>query len=148
HLDEQVLKYKTAEWAIARLQVEARHRTEALQKEDLNFKQKPKKTESGDSTTNESYVADLGQYYCSSHNHRGDLHVSADGVRYISAVRKRLLWEVRFEDVKLIQKVGAGEGLIFVHTTDEVFRVSGLKRRNEVFTQIIGYSGLRWQVSG
>ncbi|KAL8869908.1 MAG: hypothetical protein Q9174_003920 [Haloplaca sp. 1 TL-2023] len=129
-----------AEWAIARLQVEARHRTEALRKEDLDSKQRPQQ--------NESFTADLGRYACSSGNHHGNLHVSAEGVQYISAGRKKLLWEIRFENVKLIQKIGAGDGLVLVHNTDEVFRVSGLKLRNEVFTQIVGYSGLRWQVSG
>ena len=140
-VDRKLLKHQIAEWAIARLQVEARHRTEALRKEDLNSKQEPKTIASSDATTDKNYIADPGQYHCSSRNHHGDLHVSAEGIQYISAVRKKLLWEVRFEDVMLIQKVGAGEGLFLVNTTNEVFRVSGLKLRNEVFTQIIGHSG-------
>ena len=94
------------------------------------------------------YVANLGKYHCTSRNHHGDLYVGSDAVKYISAVRKNLLWEVRFDEIKLLQKVGTGEGLLFVHTDGEEFRVSGLKLRNEVFTQIIGYSGLKWQVSG
>ena len=48
----------------------------------------------------------------------------------------------------MLQKVGAGDGMLFVTTEGENYRVAGLKLRNEVFTQIIGYSGLRWQVTG
>jgi hypothetical protein len=32
-----------------------------------------------------------------------------------------------------------------VRNGDEEYEVYGLKARDEVFTQIIGYSGLRWQ---
>ncbi|KAL8692932.1 MAG: hypothetical protein Q9218_002134 [Villophora microphyllina] len=128
-----------AEWAIARLQVEAKHRKEAMRQADS------KRTE--EDGEKEGDVS-LGKYHCTSCSHHGDLQVYSDGVRYVSAVRKNLLWELKFEDVSLLQKVGAGEGLLFVDTKDATFRVSGLKSRNEVFTQIIGYSGLRWQVSG
>ncbi|KAL8634283.1 MAG: hypothetical protein Q9228_008123, partial [Teloschistes exilis] len=129
----------TAEWAITRLQVEAKHRKYAMRQADLD--QKPDHHE-------KNSVVNLGKYHCTSGSHHGDLHINSDGVRYISAVRKNLLWELRFEDVVLLQKVSAGEGLRFVDTKDAEFRVAGLKSRNEIFTQIVGYSGMRWQVSG
>lgn len=47
-----------------------------------------------------------------------------------------------------MEKVGGGEGLRFVGDGGEKFRVGGLRHRNEVFTQIVGYSGLRWRVAG
>ena len=47
-----------------------------------------------------------------------------------------------------MEKMGGEEGLRFVRTNGEEFRVGGLRHRNEVFTQIVGYSGLRWRVSG
>jgi len=97
---------------------------------------------------NKTCVANLGKYHCTSRNHHGDLHVSSEGVKYVSAVGKHLLWKVRFEQVKLMEKVRSGAVLRFVDTSDEEFRVSGLKHRNEVFTQIVGYSGLKWRVSG
>lgn len=96
----------------------------------------------------QKYVANLGKYHCTSRSHHGDLHIDSLGVKFISAIRKTLLWEVRYDQLNLIQKVGAGEGLLFVDTEDEEMRVSGLEKRNEVFSQIIGYSRLRWQVSG
>lgn len=128
-----------AEWAIARLQVEAKHRKNATRQADLS---------QVEDDQDDNSVASLGKYHCTSGSHHGDLHVNSDSVQYISAVRKKSLWELRFEDVVLLQKVGAGDGLRFVDTKDAEFRVAGLKSRNEVFTQIIGYSGMTWQVSG
>jgi len=138
-----------AEWAIARLQAEARHRKAAMQKAGLaSNKDHPTEGKSEDKTPRKPYVANLGKYHCTSRNHHGDLLVSSEGVKYVSAVGKHLLWEVRFEQVKLMEKIRSGEVLRFVDTSDEEFRVSGLKHRNEVFTQIVGYSGSRWRVSG
>ncbi|KAL8651975.1 MAG: hypothetical protein Q9226_004459 [Calogaya cf. arnoldii] len=138
-----------AEWAIARLQIEASYRTGAMQKGGLESSEDYK--QEGHGTTGEKnmkYVANLGKYHCTSRNHHGDLCVSSEEVRFISAIRKNILWEVRFDEIKSLQKVGTGEGLLFVSTEGEDMRVSGLERRNEVFSQIVGYSGLRWQVSG
>lgn len=44
--------------------------------------------------------------------------------------------------------LGSSEDIIFVHMNDEEFKVSELKLRDEVFTQVIGFSSLRWQVTG
>ena len=137
----------TAEWAIARLQLEASHRTEAMHKAGLVSCQESSKDGSADENPPGKHVVELGKYHCTSQNHHGDLCVSSEGLKYISAVRKNLLWEFHFDKIKSMKKVG-NDGLAFVHTNDEDLRVAGLKLRNEVFTQIIGYSGLRWQVSG
>ena len=126
-----------AEWAIARLQTEARHRMEAMP-DRINELEKEK----------QSNEANIGRYHCTSGSHHGDLHISSTGAKYISAVRKNMMWEVSFEEVKILQKFGAGDGLLFVCTSGDEFRVAGLKARNEIFSQIIGYSGLRWQVMG
>lgn len=101
-----------------------------------------------DEAPGKTCVSNLGKHNCTSRNHLGHLYVSSEGVKYVSAIRKHLLWEVRLEQLKLMEKVGGREGLRFVHTSEEEFRVSGLKLRDEVFTQIVGYSGLRWRVSG
>ncbi|KAI4233027.1 MAG: hypothetical protein LQ349_004649 [Xanthoria aureola] len=138
-----------AEWAIARLQVEARYRTAAMQKAGLESSQDYKKAgNDSNADADMKYVANLGRYHCTTGNHHGELCVSSEGVRFISAIRKNVLWEMRFDALRLLQKVGTGEGLLFVSTEGDESRVSGLEQRNEVFTQIVGYSGLRWQVSG
>lgn len=138
-----------AEWAIARLQAEARYRTAAMQKAGLESSQDyEKEGNDSDAEADMRYVANLGKYHCTTGNHHGELCVSSEGVKFVSAIRKNVLWEMRFDALKLLQKVGTGEGLLFVSTEGDESRVSGLEQRNEVFTQIIGYSGLRWQVSG
>ena len=90
----------------------------------------------------------LGQFHCTSQSHHGDLCVSSTGVKYKTAIRSHILWELQYTNLTTMQKVGTGEGLVFVQENGEEYRVSGLKARNEVFTQIVGYSNLRWQVTG
>lgn len=92
-------------------------------------------------------AVDIGKYHCTCQNHHGDIHVSSDGARYVTAVRSTLLWQLRYENCKTIRKQ-SDSGLIFELTDDSEFKVMGLALRNEVFTQIIGYSGLAWQVTG
>ena len=44
--------------------------------------------------------------------------------------------------------MGSGEDLVFVNADGETFTATNLLNRDEVFTQIIGYSSVRWQVIG
>ena len=90
----------------------------------------------------------VGRYHGTSENHHGDLHVSSGGVSFVTAVRSNCLWGFQYGEVKTVQKLSSGDGLLFVLMDDTAFKVQGLKLRNEVFTQIIGYSGLSWQVTG
>ncbi|KAI4138805.1 MAG: hypothetical protein L6R39_006594 [Caloplaca ligustica] len=140
-----------AGWAIARLQVEAAHRQEALRQVDVACRPDQEgqaNLKPNDARDHAGGEMSLGQFHCTSQNHHGDLWVTSKGVRYKTAVRSHILWEVQFNNLTMLQKVGAGEGLLFVLASGEGHRVSGLKLRDEVFTQIIGYSGLRWQVTG
>ncbi len=91
---------------------------------------------------------EIGKYHCTSQNHHGDMILTAEGVRYVTAVRSNVLWNLRYDNVKSIQKPTSGDGIQFVLMDDTEHKVMGLKQRNEVFTQIIGYSGLRWQATG
>lgn len=140
-----------AEWAIARLQAEASHRKEALRQADGSSgpNQEEKAVNNpNDPGEGQNQEVNLGNFHCTSQSHHGDLCVTSRGVKYKTAVRSHILWELRFDDLSMLQKVGAGEGLVFVLADGERYRVSGLKSRNEVFTQIIGYSDLRWQTTG
>ncbi|KAL8661020.1 MAG: hypothetical protein Q9168_008418 [Polycauliona sp. 1 TL-2023] len=118
-------------------------------------------TDSTEKTKAQRYVPNLGKYHCTSRNHHGDLCLSSEDVKFVSAIRKNVIWEVRFDELRLLQKVGTGDGkgLLFVSMNangnededqdgEEEMRVSGLDRRDEVFSQVVGYSGCRWQVSG
>jgi len=93
-------------------------------------------------------TVDIGKYHGTSQNHHGVLYVTSRGVRYVTAVRSNLLWKLQYDEVKTIQKSTSGDGLVFALMDDGERKVMGLKTRNEIFTQIIGYSGLVWQVTG
>ncbi len=140
----------TAEWAIARLQVEAGHVKKAVLPpngaKDSEHRADPE--EKSDNPKNVDAAIDIGKYHCTSQNHHGDLILTAEGVRYVTAVRSNVLWKLRYDNVKTIQKPKSGDGIGFVLMDDSERKVMGLKQRNEVFTQIIGYSGLVWQVTG
>ena len=139
-----------AEWAIARLQVEAAHRKAAMTQRDPTSHSDENRTDSkqGDPDEEQEREFTLGEFHCTSQSHHGDLCVTSKGVKYKTAIRSHILWELPYENVTTLQKVGTGEGLVFVDANGEGYRVSGLKARNEVFTQIVGYSNLRWQVTG
>ena len=92
-------------------------------------------------------AVEIGKYHCTCQSHHGDLHVSSNGVRYVTAVRSTVLWSLQYDECKTIRKKSES-GLIFELMDDSEFKVMGLTLRNEIFTQIIGYSGLAWQVSG
>ena len=72
--------------------------------------------------------------------------MNSTGACYVTAVRSNLLWQLRYDECKTIRKA-SDSGLIFELMEDREFMVMGLKLRDEVFTQIIGYSGLAWQVT-
>lgn len=136
-----------AEWAIARLQVEARHSKEAMSQRGPE--RYPYDTEVPHRAGEESAESaiDIGKYHCTSGNHYGALCISSQGVRYVTAVRSTMLWELRYDEMKTMQKQGSTSGLAFQLMDDREVEVKGLKIRDEVFTQIIGYSGLAWQVT-
>ena len=90
---------------------------------------------------------DIGRYHCTCQSHHGDLHVNSNGAHYVTAMRSSLLWELPYGDCRTIRKQ-TESGLIFKLMDDSEYRLMGLAVRDEVFTQIIGYSGLAWQVTG
>lgn len=137
-----------AEWAIARLQVEAMHSRDAMRQQTSHAKDaSDEKVAPPDGDRETESTGNIGKYHCTCQNHHGNLHVSSEAAHYVTAVRSNLLWKLRYDDCKTIRKE-ADSGLIFQLMDDREFKVMGLAVRNEVFTQIIGYSGLAWQVTG
>lgn len=137
-----------AEWAIARLQVEAMHSRDAMRQQTSHAKDaSDEKVAPPDGDRETESAGNVGKYHCTCQNHHGNLHVSSEAAHYVTAVRSNLLWKLRYDDCKTIRKE-ADSGLIFQLMDDREFKVMGLAVRNEVFTQIIGYSGLAWQVTG
>lgn len=93
----------------------------------------------------------IGAYRCMYNHHFGKLHISSSGISFTTSVRSHDLWSMRYDQLKKMTKSEGkappayGKGLVFVHIDDDTeFEVYGLKARDEVFTQIIGYSGIKW----
>ena len=129
--------------------MEARHSKDALL-EKASQKAKGASDEnikSSEASEKTKLAVDIGKYHCTCQSHHGDLHVSSNGAHYVTAVRSNLLWKLRYDDCRTIRKQ-SDSGLIFELMDDSEFKVMGLALRNEIFTQIIGYSGLAWQVTG
>ena len=42
----------------------------------------------------------------------------------------------------------SGEDILFTTLDDEEYQVSALKLRDQVFTQIVAYSNIEWQITG
>ena len=80
--------------------------------------------------------------------HHGHIIVTSRGVKFETAIRSTMLWALRWNDVMAMSKARTDDGLCFEVDDGEKYIVETLKGRNELFTQIIGYSGLNWQVSG
>ena len=99
----------------------------------------------------EQFELHIGRRHCTTkdqqgHLHHGHLNVSSDRVMFETAIRSRTLWALRWNDVSTISKAGTEDGLCFEVGVEAKYSVEALKGRNELFTQIIGYSGLSWQV--
>lgn len=45
-------------------------------------------------------------------------------------------------------KLRSGEDLLFTDDEGNEHRADDLKKRNEVFAQVVGYSGVKWQIVG
>ena len=43
--------------------------------------------------------------------------------------------------------IGSGEDILFIDMQDKQYRLAALKLRDEVFTQIVGYSGIDWRIT-
>ena len=112
------------------------------------------------------FMFEVGAYHCMSQKHFGNLHVDSEGVHFTTSVRSNELWNMQYDELKSMKKVrhashinywsnplqfeskappAYGKGLLFERSDEEEFDVYGLKARDEVFTQVIGYSGLRWK---
>ena len=95
----------------------------------------------------------VGRYHCTSQKLHGNLCISTEAVSFETHLTANEKWHLRYNELKSMQKIvgsstiSSGEDLLFVDLNDVEYRVSGLKLRDEVFTQIIGYSGVQWQIT-
>ena len=171
-----------SEWAIARLQAEAREQL-------ANLIQKPTIDETKDKLPdavpfigpapdpnairiNQSPNSEqqrpkrpnlgLGRYRGVHNKRSGTLCLNLDQMHFEVELTGSSPWSLRYEEVKSLRKVinlgsnnplshtadAADKGIMLIDMKHREYCVTGLKERDEVFTQIIGYSGVEWQVTG
>lgn len=106
----------------------------------------------------------IASFRCRFGRHNGKMHISPPGLRYES-IRGKILWQKEWKDLVEVRKIkergvarlmgGLSQGveLVFLpESTDEedmVMRLDDMgKRRDEAFSTILGFSGLKWQWYG
>ncbi|KAL8677492.1 MAG: hypothetical protein Q9224_007191 [Gallowayella concinna] len=106
------------------------------------------------SDNSESSTESHGSYTCQSTNHSGRLVVTSEGIQFQPFVASHNQWKVAFNKLKRMEKVntivqvGSGKDLLFYDADDTTYSASNVAKRDEVFTQIVGYSNVKWQVVG
>ncbi|KAL8669395.1 MAG: hypothetical protein Q9168_006007 [Polycauliona sp. 1 TL-2023] len=106
------------------------------------------------SETSKPSVESHGSYTCSSAKHSGRLVVTTEGIQFQPFVASHNQWKVAFNQIKRMEKVntivqvGSGTDLLFYDANGSTYSASNVAKRDEVFTQIVGYSNVKWQVVG
>ena len=151
-----------AEWAIARIQAEADQTTKAMKGERESrgrskgaSDSKPTQDDDDDDDNDgdaENSSIYIGRSHCTTMDsqkrlHHGHIIVTSKEVKFETAIRSKALWTLQWKDVSAISKARTDDALCFEVGEEEKYKVEKLKGRNVLFTQIIGYSGLKWQVS-
>lgn len=108
---------------------------------------------------------DIATFGCRAGKTAGKLHISPSGLR-LESIAGRVVWSKAFEDlveVRKVQEVGLGRlvgglshgiEMVFLEGSgsDKEHRMVRLddlgKQRDQVFRDVLGYSGLRWQWRG
>ena len=171
-----------SQWAIARLQAEAREQLANLIHKPTIDETKDKLrdavpfigpvrdpngtriNQSSDLERQRSQRPNLGLgRYRGVHNKRsGTLCLNLHQMHFEAELTGSSQWSLRYEEVKSLRKVinpgsknplshtadAADEAIMLVDMERREYCVTGLKERDEVFTQIIGYSGVEWQITG
>ena len=93
----------------------------------------------------------LGKLHCTTTDEKGNLHhghitVTSTDIMFETAIRSKQLWKLGWDNVRTISKARTDDGLRFEVGESDKYSVDALKGRDELFTQIIGFSGLKWQV--
>ncbi|KAK5208641.1 hypothetical protein LTR20_001424 [Exophiala xenobiotica] len=152
-----------ADWAIARLQEEARqqlcaiHQAQALKQEHCTT-EPDSLVNSARPKADQVSVADditvtVGGYKCRDGN-RGRLLVTTRSATFLPSKSGDQKWAVEYTALKRIYKTptsylpGQDGGLCFVDMDGIEHEVTNLRSRDQVFSQIIGYSDVHWKRTG
>lgn len=151
-----------SEWAIARLKAEASQQLEKMH-EQAHFTSTPAANKPGAwqryptqgascdaARDTEASRLRIGRYHCSSDKRQGNFCVDTEKVSFEVHLTTNERWRLDYKDMKSVQKfkgfnATGGDDLVFTSMDGTQYRASGLKVRDEVFSQIIGYSNVEWQ---
>jgi hypothetical protein len=145
-----------SEWAIARLRAEATQQFKVMYEQNTltnahiaNGSGAQQYFPTQGASTNASKLH-IGRYQCSSEKRQGSLCVDTESVSFETHLTASERWRLSYKDMKSIQKfkgsnITGGDDLVFTSIGGTDHRASGLKARDEVFSQIIGYGNVDWQ---
>ena len=103
----------------------------------------------------------FGRYHGVYSKHNGILCLNLNDMHFEVQRTGNSQWNLKYDEVKSLRKVAnrssnnpfsrtadsADEGILLIDMEGREYCVTGLKERDEVFTQIIGYSGVEWQIT-
>lgn len=103
---------------------------------------------------------DYNSYTAKQDKVNGRLVIGANSIRFLANHGHSVLWNLRYDELERIEKVDRivarnipsklqedpGEDLKFVDRSGRVSLLRKVDRRNEAFSQIVGFSDMAWQV--
>lgn len=138
-----------AEWAMARLQAEAVFQATEMHRAatDKENHKGHGLERSGIPTAADSPAAGpdmspsvVGQYHCTSRERLGRLTITNEGVGFKQHLSKERSWQLRYEDIKVMQKVGNHSRTSFFSFPFPGVNVHGLSQKTTL-TTCLGYWG-------
>ena len=110
--------------------------------------------QSASSTTSVLDASDIRSFRVRCDGVIGRLIISSNGVRFVRILKRKELWRILFIELTEMRKMEGSRVSRPVLLSDQLeirsiegkhFVISGMKERDEVFNNIIGFSGLQWQ---
>ncbi|KAK5082379.1 hypothetical protein LTR05_007526 [Lithohypha guttulata] len=149
-----------AEWAIARLQAEAK---QYLQQDDTltsidKDRQPPARAETQAATNDfdkqHKQAKLIGRYSCMHNDGQGLLVATTESISFQPRQSSDTDWTILIKELRTIQKitdyVGIRElsGIAFQALDGTTYHASNLECRDEAFSQLVGYIGFQWKRTG
>ncbi|KAF2820304.1 hypothetical protein CC86DRAFT_305158 [Ophiobolus disseminans] len=111
-------------------------------------------------TTDSAKVHDFGFFEVHHEKSKGDLIMSAASCRFVSKKSQDLHFQLLYSDINKIEKqdrvvskklpsqlsMDSGKDLKLIMKSGQEYLLSDMQRRDEAFTQIVGFSQAMWQV--
>jgi len=161
-----------AEWAIISLQAEGKShsdqtaspqsstKSETITPDHMGYRGTPSTAHeahlSPHVVNSESETKIYGSYDCSYDHKPGKLILNSRGVKFVSSIGHKQEFTLKYENIEKLEKVvrivskglgkNSGEDLKIVGPSESEFLLKNMKDRDQAFSQIVGFSSVRWQV--